>query len=125
MSEHEKRAAQRYVIDGLFVDFNGIEHEAVDVSSRAFALVRRAGVDYSSAKRSGWFMSTNVAALTRPITEITRVSERGSVVIFDYSMREPQIEPMVWEDALRRHDASSETVSLNDSKIASHGAARR
>jgi hypothetical protein len=112
MFGHEKRAARRYVVDGLFVNFNGVVHETVDVSARAVALVRRVGVDYSKLSRSSWFMSTNAAALTRSISEMNYVCERGQIVVFDYVIREPQFDPRQWEESLRMHDVRAHDVSL-------------
>ena len=106
------RTARRYVIDGLFVDFNGVLHETVDVSVRSVALVRRAGVDYSTERRLSWFMSATATELMRSISEMNFVLRRDAIVVFDYVIREPRFDPKIWEDALRRHDVRAGVVPL-------------
>lgn len=112
MFGHEKRTAQRYVIDGLFVDFNGVVHETVDISVRAVALVRRDGVDYSTERGLSWFMSSNAAELTHSISQMSYVTTRDAVVIFDYIIRESRFDPREWERALRRHDVRAGIAPL-------------
>jgi hypothetical protein len=109
----EKRTAPRFVIDGLFVEFNGVIHETLDISVRAVALVQRASVDYSTACRSNWFLSANAAELTRPIAEMTFVTKRDALVVFDYAIREPQFDPRDWEAILRRHDVRADVATFD------------
>lgn len=112
MSGRERRTARRYVIDGLFVDLGGVLHETVDISVCAVALVRRSGIHYSAANRTSWFLSTNVTALTRSVSEMEIVIERKEIVVFDYFIRESEFDPKAWEELLRRHDVRADSVPL-------------
>jgi hypothetical protein len=114
MSGSDKRSARRYVIDDLRVEIDGVVHEVVDVSTRAVAVVGRAGLDYSMVKQPCRFLSASTSELARPISEMKFVTQRGVTVVLDYVILEYRLDVKAWEDVLRRNDVRADVVPLED-----------
>ena len=105
----ERRAHQRYVIDGLMVELAGVVHETVDVSVRAVALVARPGVDYAALKPPFRFASEKAEGLNRHIPNMRRLYERGRVVVIDYFIDDPE-----WDNTLAAYDVRADVKPLED-----------
>ena len=114
MQGSERRAAKRYVIDGLLVEIGGAAHETIDVSSCAVAIVRRSGIDYSRVKGPFRFKSSDVEELNRPIAEMKFVYERAATVVLTYIVLEYKIDRTVWDGILSRHDVRADVVPFED-----------
>ena len=109
MSMSDRRSHKRYVIDDLKVEVGGVAHETVDVSIRAVAVVRRPGVDYAKIQPPYRFASAKSAPLSRPILHLSRLYERGPVVVLDYYMGVDD-----WEAVLAAHDVRADVEPLQD-----------
>lgn len=105
----ERRAHRRYVIDGLMVDIAGDIHETVDVSSRAVALVRKAGVDYERVKAPVCFIGGGNDRLVCPVVQFRKLGERQARVIFRYVVDRDD-----WESVLASHDVRADIAVLED-----------
>ena len=114
MSGSDKRSARRYVIDDLHVEIDGVVHEVVDVSTRAVAVVGRAGLDYSMVRQPCRFLSAGASDLNRPISEMKFVTRRGVTVVLDYAILEFRLDADAWEAVLRRNDVRADVVPLAD-----------
>lgn len=110
----ERRATKRYVIDGLLVEIGGVVHETVDVSTRAVAVVRRAGVDYARVKAPFRFKCAAVRELNRPVDKMNRLYERAATVVLEYVILEYEIDRAQWESILSRHDVRADVVPFED-----------
>jgi hypothetical protein len=105
----ERRAHQRYVVDGLMVELAGSLHETVDISIRAVAIVRKDGVDYGALVPPFRFVSAKMPALNVHIPNMRRLYERGRVAVIDYFIDHPD-----WEATLRAHDVRADVKPLED-----------
>jgi hypothetical protein len=110
----ERRATKRYVIDGLLVEIGGVVHETIDVSTRAVAVVRRAGIDYAQVRPPFRFKCAGVAELNRPVDKMNRLYERAVTVVLEYVILEYEIDPREWERILSRHDVRADVVPFED-----------
>jgi hypothetical protein len=109
MHGSERRSHKRYVVDGLMVDIDGVPHETVDVSVRAVAVVRRAGVDYGKIKGPCRFVSAKAGPLNSPILSLHRLYERGPVVVLDYFLGRQD-----WEAVLTANDVRADLAPLQN-----------
>lgn len=114
MRRANRRAAKRYVIDGLLVEIAGIDHETVDVSACAVAVVRRAGVDYANAKGPFRFKCNKVGELNHPISDMKFLSGRRATVVLEYVILAYDVDRDVWENVLSRHDVRAGVVAFED-----------
>jgi hypothetical protein len=103
----ERRAHQRYVIDGLLIDLGGDLHETLDVSVRAVAVLRKPKVDYANLKGKARFVSAGTPALNCAIARYRRLCERPAVVVIDY-----HVEHWDWEGVLAANDVRADAVKL-------------
>jgi hypothetical protein len=114
MHAFERRASKRYVIDGLLMEIAGVVHETVDISTRAVAVVRRPGVDYTQAQGPFRFKCANARELNRPVSAVKYLYERAATVVLEYVILEYEVDRDVWESILSRHDVRSDIVPLED-----------
>jgi hypothetical protein len=105
----ERRAHARYVVDGLMVDIGGVLHETANLSARAVAVVRRAGIDYAKPKPPFRFVCEKAPALNAAIGNMARLHDRGPVVVMDYLTVRPD-----WEALLAAHDVRADMAPLED-----------
>jgi hypothetical protein len=105
----ERRAHQRYVIDGLMVELGGVLHETVDISVRAVAIVRHEGTDYGKLVPPYRFVCAKAPALDVHIPNMRRLYERGRVAVIDYF-----IDQADWEATLAAHDVRADVKPLED-----------
>ena len=114
MNGSDRRAAKRYVIDDLLVEIGGVVHETVDISTRAVAIVRRAGVDYSRVTGPCSFKSASVSELNRPISEMKFLYQRAATVVLEYVILEYKVDCDAWERVVSRHDVRADVSPLED-----------
>jgi hypothetical protein len=105
----ERRAHKRYVIDGLMIELGGVVHETVDISVRAVAVMRKAGMDYGSLKGQARFGSPKSSALDCPIASFRTLFERRAVIVIDYI-----VEHADWETVLAAHDVRADIPKLEN-----------
>lgn len=105
----ERRANNRYVIDGLMVELAGVVHETIDISSGAVAIVRRPGFDYAALTPPFRFLSEKCPHLNRHIPNMRRLYERSPVVVIDYF-----IDDIGWETTLAANDVRAGVKPLED-----------
>jgi len=95
----DRRATERYVIDGLLLEIGGVDHETIDVSARSVAVVRVAGVDYRDLRAPFRFKSRKSAAIDHSISGLRIIGERAATIVFEYRIKNDD-----WEATLQRHD---------------------
>lgn len=109
MSGRERRLAERYVIGGLMVDINGVQHETLDISQSAVAVVRQTGVNYSRLDQPSRFVAKGKDPLNQPIRSMHFMMQRASIVVFSYEIDVPD-----WEKVLKAHDVRADMKQLED-----------
>ena len=109
MDRSERRSGKRYVIDGLLLEIGGVDHETVDISAHAVAVIRRPGIDYTSVKPPFRFKSGRLPQINHCIGGLRVARERAATIVLEYSQ-----ECAEWENTLKRHDVRADVKPLED-----------